>query len=238
MDLPSLSNHGVTVTNSTGVGADGIAEFTIARLIAVWKRFRLIDEMQSRREWNYTHGAAVRGKTLGVIGFGSIGRGVATRARGFGVHVLAVRRSPGPEGDPDADELFASTDIDAVIPRCDAVILAAPATSETFHMIDRRRISLMKPGALLCNVARGTLVDEDAVVAALVSGHLGAAVLDVTTVEPTPESSALWTAPNCYLSFHSAVVLDGYPDAVIELAAENLERLRQRLTLRNVVVSS
>ena len=122
-----------------------------------------------------------------------------------------------------------------MLAECDAVLVAAPATPETRHLIDADALAAMRPGATLVNVARGSLVDEEALLKALHSGQLGAAVLDVFDAEPLPEDSPLWDAPNLYASAHSSVSVDRYIDDVFDLFEENLRRYVAGEPLRNVV---
>jgi phosphoglycerate dehydrogenase-like enzyme len=122
-----------------------------------------------------------------------------------------------------------------VLARSDAVVVCAPATSDTDDLIDREALATMREGAILCNVARGSLVDEDAVVDALRSGHLKAAILDVTREEPLPADSPLWTTPGVYLSPHSSASLERYADLLFDLFADNLARFLDGRPLRNVV---
>src|SRR5262249_37972823 len=138
-------------------------------------------------------GRTAEGATLGVIGLGAIGTAVAVRARAFGMTVLATRRSYSPGQRHDAvDELAGAADLHAVLARCDAVVACVPATGETESLFDAAAFAAMKPGAIFCNVGRGALVDESALVDALESGHLGAAILDVTRQEPLSGDDPLW----------------------------------------------
>jgi phosphoglycerate dehydrogenase-like enzyme len=236
LDVAGLAARRVMVTSGAGLSAAPIAEFVMGRLLQVWKHFRVLDERQSDLHWEPLYGRRMAGRTLGIVGLGAIGRAIARRARAFGMHVLANRRSAAPgDTDPEVDELFTADQLDAMVGHCDAVVLSVAATPETTGMFDHHRIGVMKPGAVLCNVARGSLVDEDAVVAALHSGHLSAAILDVTAQEPTPVDSPLWTAPNCYLSAHTAVSLEGYEDAALDLIVDNLGRLTRGERLENLV---
>ena len=227
---------GVTVTNAVGVAAVPIAEFVIGRLLAVWKRFDDLADAQARKAWEPTFGRTFDGSTLGVVGLGAIGTAVAERAKAFGVHVLGVRRrhTPGASS-PFADEVFGTDDLHEVLGRCDAVVLSAPSTPETADLFDTAAFAAMRPGAVFCNVARGALVDEDALVDALESGHLGAAIIDVTKKEPLPDDSRLWTAPRLHLSPHSSASLDRYLDSIFDLFTDNLRRYVDGEPLRNVV---
>lgn len=226
----------VAVTNAVGVAAVPIAEFVIARLLGVWKRFDELAELQRQHQWEAAFGATVAGKTLGVIGLGAIGTAVAERARALGLHVLGTRRSYAPgDTSPVVDELFGADQLLEVVSRCDAVVLSAPSTPETRDLFDAEVFAAMPEGSIFCNVARGVMVDEDALVAALERGHLRAAILDVTREEPLPADSLLWDVPNLLLSPHSAASIDRYFHTLLELFADNLGRHARGEPLRNVV---
>jgi phosphoglycerate dehydrogenase-like enzyme len=226
----------VVVTNAAGVAAAPIAEFAMARLLQVWKRLPEIDAAQTESSWSTKFGRTVEGLTLGVIGLGAIGTAVADRARGFGMHVIGTRRTYTPGQLHEAvHELRGTGDLHDVLARCDAVVVAAPGTPETENLFDAAAFAAMKPGALFCNVGRGSLVDEPALIAALESGHLGAAILDVTREEPLPADDPLWAAPNIYLSPHCSAAQDRYTETLLALFADNLERYTSGERLRNVV---
>ncbi len=231
-DLPE---H-VTITNAAGVAAAPIAEFVMSRLLSVWKRLPEIDVLQHEHDWKPTFGRTVEGMTLGIIGLGAIGTEVAVRARAFGMYLIGTRRS-FKEGQEHAavDELRGTADLHEVLARCDAVVVSAPGTAETENLFDAGAFSSMKPGALFCNVGRGSLVDEPALIAALESGHLGGALLDVTRAEPLPADDPLWSAPNIYISPHCSAAQERYTDKLLALFADNLERYTRHEPLRNVV---
>ena len=223
--LEELSRRGIRLTNAAGAGAPAIAEFVFGRLVEVFRNLRSIEEMQKARDFHRPGGRTLAGKTLGIVGLGAIGSAVARLGRAFEMKTIATRRSAQP-GDvsQDVDALFGPSGLDALLEQSDVIVLCAPATAETENLIDARALARMKSGAVLCNVARGALVDEDALLAALVSGQLGAAILDVTRVEPLPPDSALWDAPNLYLSPHSSIPPDAYDARLLSLFAENLVR--------------
>jgi phosphoglycerate dehydrogenase-like enzyme len=226
----------VVVTNAAGVAAAPIAEFVIGQLLAVWKRLDELADQQRRRVWEPAYGRQVSGLRLGVVGLGAIGTAVAERAGALGMGVLAVRRRPGAGDRPPAvDEVVGPDGLHDVLSRVDAVVVCAPASPDTHELFDAAAFAAMRPGAVFCNVARGSLVDEAALLDALRSGHLGAAVLDVTRQEPLPADSPLWDAPNLRLSPHSAASLDHYVESVFELFADNLGRYLRGEPLRNVV---
>jgi phosphoglycerate dehydrogenase-like enzyme len=227
----------VVVTNAAGVAAVPIAEFVIGQLLAVWKRFDELVDQQRRHVWKPVYGRQVSGLTLGVVGLGAIGTAVAERAAALGMRVLGVRRRPETGNHPPAvDEVVGPERLHDVLSRVDAVVVCAPATPETAELFDPAAFAAMRPGAVFCNVARGSLVDEAALLDALRSGHLGAAVLDVTREEPLPADSPLWDAPNLRLSPHSSASLDHYVESVFDLFTDNLGRYVRGEPLRNVVV--
>jgi phosphoglycerate dehydrogenase-like enzyme len=226
----------VVVTNAAGVAAAPIAEFVMARLLALWKRLPEIDAAQAEHRWSAKFGRTVDGLTLGVIGLGAIGTAVALRARGFGMTVIGTRRSYTPGQTHEAvHELRGTGDLHDVLARCDAVVVSAPGTPETENLFDAAAFATMKPGAVFCNVGRGSLVDEPALIAALESGHVGAAVLDVTRNEPLPPDDPLWSAPNVHISPHCSAAQDRYTETLLALFADNLERYLTGRPLRNVV---
>ena len=222
----------VVTTSAAGVAAAPIAEFVMARVLQVVKRLPELDASQVQHVWEPAYGRRLAGLTIGIVGFGAIGSRVAHLANAFGMRVLAVRRSPQPD---ELATVYGPDGLAEVLASSDVLVVAAPASEETFQLIDAQALDRMRPGAIFCNVARGSLVDEDALLAALQSGRLGAAILDVTAQEPLPESSPLWDAPNLLLSPHSSASIDGYVDAIYDLFCENLQRFVTGQSLRNRV---
>jgi phosphoglycerate dehydrogenase-like enzyme len=235
-DENALGRRGVRLTTAAGVGAPPIAEFVLGRLLQVWKGFRHFDEMQQAHTWRLTSTRLLAGCTIGIVGLGAIGGAVAERARAFGLRVIATRRRfvTGMTS-PIADELLGPDALDYLLAESDAIVLAAPQTDETENLIGERELALMKPGSVLCNVGRGTLIDEGALLAGLEAGRPAAAILDVTREEPLPTDSPLWNAPNLYLSPHSSAVHDRYFDSVINLFVTNLARYLKDEPLLNLV---
>lgn len=235
-DLATLRVMGVRLATSSGLAAPSIAEFVMGRLLAEWKHFRTLDAQQHAHVWTQQLGAEVAGRTLGIVGLGSLRRAIARRAKAFDMMVLATRASAQPgDTDPDVDELHPASTLDELLPRCDAVVATLPANESTFDMFDASRFGAMAEGAVFVNVSRGSLVVEPDLVESLRSGHLRAAVLDVTRVEPLPADDPLWDAPNLYLSPHTSTSLDRYADNLVDLAADNLNRFVEGQPLRNEV---
>jgi phosphoglycerate dehydrogenase-like enzyme len=226
----------VILTNSAGAGAASIGEFVLARILEDYKRLPEHAALQRAGKWVSSPGRTLSGETVAVVGFGAIGREVARRLRPLGVRVLAVRRSWRPGmADADADELWGPEHVDAVIGRADVVVVCAPGGEETRDLFDRRRIFAMRRGAMLINVARGTLVDEQALAEALHEGRLRSAAIDVVREEPLSPDSSLWQVPNLRISPHSA---SNHHDAYVRafgMFCDNLGRWLDGSPLRNVV---
>ncbi len=232
----ALLERGIEVATAAGAGAGSIAEFVMGRLLEVWKQTRAVEAMQRERRFTRPASRTLEGATLGIVGLGAIGSAVARRAAAFGMRVLATRRRwVAGQTAPDVDELLGPDGLPRLLAESDALVLCAPDTPQTRDLIDGDALAAMRPGAVLVNVARGTLVDEDALAGALETRALGAAILDVTRVEPLPADSPLWDAPGLYLSPHCAVAPDSYARRAVELFAENVERWARGEPLRNRV---
>jgi D-2-hydroxyacid dehydrogenase (NADP+) len=211
---PELRDSGILVTNPSGIFSPPMAEHTMGLLIALARNFPDSVRHQDRCHWGQQdiwdkpqHLTELSGQVLLIIGFGSIGRELAKRAHSFDMRIWGVNRS-GQSSSPHAEKVVPASQLEEVLPQADYVVIAAPETSATHHLIGARQIARMKPGARLINVARGSLLDQSALQAALESGHLGGAVLDVTTPEPLPHDSPLWRAPNLFITPHTSAVSD------------------------------
>ena len=170
---------------------------------------------------------------MGVLGRGEIGRGVARRAAALGMRVIGTRRSGAAiEG---VDEVFAASQTERVLRESDVVVVVLPLTEETRGLLDAEAIASMKRHALLVNIARGGIVDEEAVCRALHERHLAGAAFDVFDREPLPESSPLWDAPNVLITPHVAGAFPDYMARVAEILVENIRRLERGEPLRNAV---
>jgi len=226
----------VTLTNGAGIGAPPIAEWVVGRILQIYKAFPLHDSRAREHRWEMALGSLVMGKTISIIGLGAIGNEVAQRTKPFGVKLLGIRRSyhPGMTS-PLVDELFGPDALFDVLGRSDVVVLAAPGTAENESLFDAKAFAALKPGSVFVNVARGTLVDESALIDALRSGHLAAAALDVMRHEPMAPDDPLWDAPNVLISPHSSASGEGYMERAFDLFVRNLERYVKGEPLDNVV---
>jgi phosphoglycerate dehydrogenase-like enzyme len=218
-----LAENDIALTSNGGSNSIGIAEFVVGRLLQVTKRFRELDEAQAAHRWEPLYGGQLAGQTLGLIGYGAINQAVAVRAAAFGMTVMATRQRPT---DPEAPvaRFFTPDRLHEMLGACDAVVAAAPETPATIGLVGAAELAAMRPGAFFANVGRGSLLDEAALIDALDRGHLGAAALDVASVEPLPADDPLWDAPNLYLSGHCSSSPGAMFRNLHELFRQNLRR--------------
>ena len=217
-----LREAGIRLTNASGANATSIAEFVFARILGELKRTRRLDTAQHQRQWHPVYGENIAGKTIGLVGFGPINQAVARRARAFDLEVIVVRRSAAPSD--LADEVLGPDGLHEMLGRCDIVVAAVPESPDTHELFDSSAFAAMRDGSMFVNVGRGSLVDEPALVAALHSGKLRAAALDVTAVEPLPEGSPLWDVPNIYISAHCSTEPTRFFESAHRVFADNLAR--------------
>ena len=245
---PASRERRLVVTNARGVFSRPIAEYVLMMILAVSRRLPQLLELQRERTWQPLEGTELRDVTVGIVGFGSIGRTVAALATSFGCRVVAVRRHSELEATPrsadDEGSSGAELRLDRVggpgtlpelLAESDFVVLAAPLTPETEDMINSDTLAMVKPGAWLINVARGRLIDERALLRALRDGHLGGAVLDTFRDEPLPPMSSFYDLPNVIVTPHTAWSSGRVLDRSVELFCENLRRFASGEPFLNVV---
>ena len=209
---PELRNSAVIVTNTSGISSVPMAEHTMGLILALARNFPDSVRCQDRATWSQQelwdqpqHLSEINGSVLLIVGYGSIGRELAKRAGAFDMRVWGVTRS-GHGDTTHAEKIVAIAQLNEALPHADYVVIAAPDTSETKHLIGAEQIAWMKRGARLINVSRGSLLDESALVDALNSGALGGAALDVAEVEPLPADSKLWKARNLFITPHTSAI--------------------------------
>ncbi len=209
---PELKNSGVIVTNTSGISSVPIAEHTMGLILAMARNFPDSLRYQDQAKWSQQELwdkpqriSEINGRLLLIVGYGSIGRELARRAKAFEMRVWGVTRS-GKGDQAYTEKVLPISQLNEALPYADYVVIAAPETPETRHLIGAQQIAQMKRGARLINVARGSLLDEVALMAALKSGALGGAALDVAGVEPLPVESPLWSAPNLFITPHTSAI--------------------------------
>lgn len=233
MCLPELFARGIVVSNTRGVQARPIAEHALALILAFSKQLPFALEHQKQASWRQNEFIGerlpwlLRGQTLGVLGVGTIGAELAKLAAAFGMRVIAIRRREGLDRPEGVADVVAIERLHDILPELDALVVAAPLTPETDRLIDRAALARLKPRAVLVNVGRARIVDTDALVEALRSGHLAGAGLDVFDREPLPEDHPLWTTPNVIVTPHTSGFRRGHWDEVIDLFSENIRRFER-----------
>jgi phosphoglycerate dehydrogenase-like enzyme len=255
LEYPISSAPGVLLTSASGVRVSQLGEYALMALLALSHKLPKTIQAQREKKWlpnssDVLMPQEIRESTVGIVGYGSIGREIARLLYSFGATVLAAKRNVmQPEdssynaqglGDPKGNyfrRLYPIEGLPGMLKECDFVVLTLPLTKETYHLFDDKMFEAMKPGAGFVNIARGGLVDEAALVAALKS-RLSGAVLDVFEQEPLPPESPLWSLPNVIITPHISGISPKLMDAVVELFVKNLQRYQAGELLYNIVDTS
>lgn len=219
-----LVDTDIIVTTASGVHAVPLAEFVLMAILMFTKHYGFLAEMKAQRKFERFASGTLPGKTLAIIGPGKIGREIARLARPFGVRLMALGRVAHTADELGVDEVYRRADLHTMLGEADFVVLAVPHTAETEGMIGAAEIAAIKRGAVLINIARGQVIDEDALIAALRDGHLAGAALDVFRKEPLPADSPFWAMPNVIINSHSASTAEGENAKIVALFCENLRR--------------
>lgn len=215
---------GVHLTNNRGVHAPKAAEFGALAVLMIVQRMPMLISRQRRGYWALDYTPSVRGLTAGIVGVGNMGGAIAGSCKRLGMRVIGLRRSGAPH--PDVETMYGPDGLEALLAASDVVFLCAPLTDETRTLIGDGQLEKMKRGAGLVNVGRGGLVDTAALRAALASGHLSGAILDVFDPEPLPADSPLWATENLVITPHcSSDDAEQYVPRTLDLIFENLGRL-------------
>ncbi len=234
LDRTGLIKSPITFTTAAGVHGAPLAEFTLLGLLHFAKGMPELARQQAERHWERHATTLLRGSRVLLVGLGGVGREVARLLAAVGVVVVGAGR-PGRSYDiAGVAEYVADTQIGDVLGTVDALILACPLTPRTRHLIGSRELALLRPGAVVVNVARGAVIEESALIEALGSGRLGGACLDVFETEPLPSDSPLWAMPNVIVSPHSASTVADENRLLTDLFIDNIGRWLAGQPLRNV----
>jgi phosphoglycerate dehydrogenase-like enzyme len=232
--FPRLVDSDVVVTNARGVFDEPMAEYVLGLVLALAKAFPRTMQAQRERRWDYRTVERVQGKRALVVGVGSIGRAIARLLRAAGLQVEGVGRRARAQ-DADFGLVHAVGDLNRVLGTADYVVLITPLTAQTRGLFDAARFAAMAPQARFINVGRGALIDEAALLAALRSGAIAGAALDVFVTEPLPEDSPMWDAPNLIVSPHMSGDTHDFRQAVAARFAQNLRRFAAGQPLENLI---
>jgi phosphoglycerate dehydrogenase-like enzyme len=252
IDKPIVKDTTIEITSASGIHAIPIAEYCMSLLLAWEYQLPLVLNHQKQALWienphEVYRPKTLRGQTLGIVGYGSIARELARLADQFGMKVLATKKNllgsleddgyiEAGTGDPTGDipeRIYPSEALNLMVKDCDYLVVTAPLTPETHHMVNAEVIANMKPSAFIVNIARGALIDEEALITALKQKKIGGAGLDVFEQEPLPKDSPLWALDNVILTPHVSGNNTRYHDRAVALFAENLRRYVDNQTLLN-----
>ncbi len=241
LPLKELALRNIAVTNSRGIQAVPMAEHVLGGLLVLARKFDVMLAAQRERRWiqnDLTKDAwpwSLHGKSMTIVGLGTTGLEIARRAHVFGMRVTGIRRRTDQPKPSFLDRVAGPDQLDEMLRGCDVLVITAPFLASTDQLIRAGQIALLRPGAILVNVARGRIVEEAALISALQTGRLGGAVLDVFDREPLDPSSALWSLPNVLISPHCSGVRPDHWEKVIDLFSENLRRFQLGEPLLNTV---
>ena len=235
--FPELVESPARLTNGSGVYSESLGEFVVGAILYFAKDLRRMIRNQAAGVWEQFDIVEASGQTVGIVGYGDIGRAVATRVRALGMRVLGVKRHgpPAHEADPLAERIYGPEGLIEMISRSDYVVAAAPLTPETLGMIGEPELAAMKPGAVLINVGRGPVVQEAALVRALSEQRIKGAALDVFDTEPLPAGHPFYKLENVLLSPHCADHTPDWLDQAMRFFLTQFERFRKGEPLKNVV---
>jgi len=235
--FPELVASPVPLTNGRGVFSQSLGEFALGAILYFAKDFRRMNRNQEAGRWEPFDIVEIAGQTVGIVGYGDIGRAVGTRVRAMGMRVLAVKRR-GPsagQADPLIDRVFPPAGLMEMLAGSDYLVVATPLTDETRGMIGERELQAIKPGAVVINLGRGPVIDEAALVRALTGKRIKGAALDVFDTEPLPAGHAFYSLENVLLSPHCADHTPDWTEQGMRFFLAQFERWTQGKPLENVV---
>ncbi len=227
LPMETLAERDVTVTNASGVHGPNIGEHVLGSILAFVRRFHVGERRQRRREWRHYRAMELQGSTVTVVGMGAIGKAVLERLDPFGVETIGIRYTPEKGGPADEVRGFGDEEVQEALARTDYLVLACPLTDETRGLIGEAEFVTVDPGAVVVNVARGPVVDTEALVSALRSNRIRGAALDVTDPEPLPEEHPLWGFENVRITPHNAGHTPAYYERLADIVVDNAERIER-----------
>jgi phosphoglycerate dehydrogenase-like enzyme len=231
--FPAIQDSPVLLTNSKGIHGIPVAEHVLAMILAFSRGLNVFIRQQNAKVWKRSYVDEIHDKTLGIIGFGSIGREIAKKAKGLGMQVVATKRTATAE--LFVNKLYPPENVEEMLGTCDFIVAALPLVDETKEYFSLRLFQAMKPSAYFINISRGAVVRQHDLVTALQQGLIQGAGLDVFEEEPLPETSPLWELPNVIITPHLAALSPYYLDRAIKLFADNLERFLENKEMHNII---
>lgn len=222
----------VQVTNVSGIHGELMTQYVLGVIFSHNLRLFECQQRMSRKFWQHFDGRVVRGRTLVIVGLGRIGSAIGAAAKAFGLRVIGIKARPAP--DASADEVWGNDRLHQALGLADYAVIVVPKTPQTVNLIDAAAIRALKPGCVFIHVARGGIVDEDALLGAVRDGAIAFAAVDVFTQEPLPAESPFWTQERLLVTPHSSSDVEGWHELVAGIFAENLESWLAGRPLRNL----
>ena len=233
--FPELVQSPVPLTNGTGVFSQSLGEFALAAILYFAKDLRRMLRNQEAQRWEQFDVEEIARRTVGIVGYGDIGRAIASRTHAMGMRVFALKRHAPPSPDPLIDAFYRPDQLHAMLSECDYVAVAAPLTPETHHMINDAAFAAMKRSAVIINVGRGPVIDQAALVRALVADRIKGAGLDVFEQEPIPKGDPIYAFENVLVSPHCADHTTTWLDDAMRFFLEQYQRFSKGEPLANIV---
>ncbi len=233
--FPELVSSSVPLTNGSGVFSQALGEFALAMALFFAKDFPRMLRNQRARRWEQFDVDEIAGQTVGIVGYGDIGRAVATRLHAMGMKVLALKRHPPAAPDLLVDRFYRPSELLDMLAECDYVVASAPLTTETRHMLSDAQFAAMKPSAVVINVGRGPVIDQMALVRALHEKKIRGAGLDVFEQEPIAENDPIWSLENLFISPHCADHTHDWLEQAMRFFLRQYRRFQNGEPLENVV---
>jgi phosphoglycerate dehydrogenase-like enzyme len=233
--FPELVQSPVPLTNGSGVFSQTLGEFALAEILYFAKDFRRMLRNQEAGRWEQFDVEEIAGQTVGIVGYGDIGRAVASRVSAMGMRVLALKRHAPASPDPLIAQFYGTHELSAMLAHCDYVVMAAPLTAETHHMIGDAAFAAMKPNAVVINIGRGPVIDQAALVRALTQGKIKGAGLDVFEQEPIPSGDPIYKFENVLVSPHCADHTKDWLNQAMRFFLQQYDRFRNGQPLENIV---
>ncbi len=231
--FPEMKSSNTLLTNSKGIHGIPVSEHVFAMMLAFTRGLHLFIHQQANHQWKRLNVDEIHGKTMGIVGLGSIGREIAKKAKGMGMNVVASKQTMTTE--LFVDELYPPEKLHELLSLSDFVVTALPLLEETKNLFTMNEFTAMKPSAYFINIARGGIIKQDDLVAALEQGLIKGACLDVFEEEPLPETSPLWDMSNVIITPHVAALSPNYLDRAVKLFADNLSRFLQKKEMLNSI---
>lgn len=231
--FPEIKSTATLLTNSKGIHGIPISEHVLAMMLAFTRGLNMFIRQQPQKQWKRVPVEEIHDKTIGIVGLGSIGREIAKKAKGMGMHVVASKQTMTTE--IFVDKLYTPDQLDELLAISDFVVIALPLVEETKNLFTIKEFAAMKSSAYFINIARGAVVKQDDLVTALEQGLIKGAGLDVFDHEPLSETSPLWDMPNVIITPHLAALSPNYMDRAIKLFADNLSRFIQHKEMLNII---